>query len=291
MDKIIRAVLLEKQARVAVIDTTETLKKAVEKHGLSPLAAAALGRTLTAGAYLGSNLKSDDAKFSLSIGGKGPLGRIVVAGDSKGHLRGFVDNPSFYVPHRETDGKIDVRAGVGTEGEIIVVKDLGLKEPYIGRTELVSGEIAEDFAMYLYKSEGVRSIVALGVLCDKTGVLSSGGVIAEALPDASENVLVIIEDVMSNMTQVSSLIKEKGAQEIFDFYFSHLDSEILAEDEICWQCTCSRERVASFIKGMGKKEATSVVKESGAIEAKCEFCSSVYSFGEDDVEQIFSDKK
>lgn len=288
MDKIIRAVILDKQARVAVIETTETLKKAVEKHGLSPLAAAALGRTLTAGAYLGSNLKSDGGKFSITVGGTGPLGRIVVAGDSCGHLRGFVDNPEFYVPARESDGKIDVRSGVGTDGEIIVVKDLGLKEPYIGRTQLVSGEIAEDFATYLYKSEGVRSVVALGVLCDKSGVLASGGVIVEALPGADENALTIIEDVMSNMTHISSLINEKGGKEIFDFYFSHLNSEILEEDEICWQCTCSRDRVAQFVKSMGKKEALAVIGESGCIEAKCEFCSTSYIFDENDVNKLFS---
>ncbi len=288
MDGVRRAVLMDGQARVAVIETTETLKKAVEKHGLSPLAAAALGRTLTAGAYISTNLKTDNAKFSITLGGKGPLGRVVVAGDAKGHLRGFVDNPTFFVPHRESDGKIDVRGGVGTEGDIVVIKDLGLKEPYIGRTELVSGEIAEDFAMYLYKSEGIRSIVALGVLVDKTGVLSSGGVIVEALPNASEEALFILEDIMGQFSQISALIHEKGSKEVFDFYFAHLTDEVFEETPIEWQCTCGRDRVATFIKSMGKKEALSVIEENGAIEVKCEFCSTTYAFDKKDVDEMFA---
>ncbi len=287
MDGVRRAVLMNGQARVAVIETTETLKKAVEKHGLSPLAAAALGRTLSAGAYLASNLKTDGGKFSVTIGGNGPLGRVVVAGDSQGNLRGFVDNPSFFVPHREEDGKIDVKAGVGTDGDIIVIKDLGLKDPYVGRTELVSGEIAEDFATYLFKSEGVRSIVALGVLVDKTGVLSSGGVIVEALPDATEDALVILEDIMGQFSKISSIIHEKGSKEVFDFYFAHLTDEIFDVMPVQWKCTCGRDRVAGFIKAMGKNEALSVVKDNGAIEVKCEFCSTTYMFDAKDVEGLF----
>ncbi len=287
MDGVRRAVLMDGQARVAVIETTETLKKAVEKHGLSPLAAAALGRTLTAAAYISSNLKVQGSKFSITLGGKGPLGRIVVAGDNQGHLRGFVDNPTFFVPHREEDGKIDVRRGVGTDGELIVIKDLGLKDPYVGKTELVSGEIAEDFATYLFKSEGIRSIVALGVLVDKTGVLSSGGVIVEALPDATEDALVIIEDIMGQFGKISSLIHEKGSQEVFDFYFAHLTDEIFDLMPIEWQCTCSKERVESFIKAMGKSEALSVISDNGAIEVKCEFCSTTYTFYKEDVEKLF----
>ncbi len=288
MDGVRRAVLMDGQARVAVIETTDTLKKAVEKHGLSPLAAAALGRTLTAGAYISSNLKVDGGKFSITLGGQGGLGRVVVAGDSKGNLRGFVDNPTFFVPHRESDGKIDVKAGVGTEGDIVVIKDLGLKEPYVGRTELVSGEIAEDFAMYLYKSEGIKSIVALGVLVDKTGVLSSGGVIVEALPSATEEALFIIEDIMGQFDKISSIIHEKGSKEVFDFYFGHLTDAVFEETPVAWQCTCAKERVATFIKSMGKKEALSIIEENGTIEVKCEFCSTTYTFDEQAVEELFS---
>lgn len=166
MDKIIKAVILDGMARVTAIETTEAVNESIRLHGMSPVSAAALGRTLTAGAYLGTNLKGKGSTFSLTVSGSGELGKIIVAGDSDGHIRGYVENPSLDLPLRLSDGKLDVGRAVGTTGDWTVVKDFGLKEPYVGRSELVSGEIAEDFATYLLRSEGIPSAVALGVLVE-----------------------------------------------------------------------------------------------------------------------------
>lgn len=289
MGRVIKAVIFGGKARVTAIEITDAVQTAIEKHGLSPLAAAALGRTMAAGAYIGANLKNPRDSYSVTVNGTGGLGKIVVAGDGEGHLRGFVSNSAFDAPIRETDGKIDVRRGVGTEGEIIVIKDLGLKENYVGRTELVSGEIGEDFAYYLYKSEGVKSAVALGVKVDKNGCVAAGGLIAEAMPDCTEDEIVVIEDIMSQMTDISTKLEERGAAGVVDFYFGHLDAEIFPEEPTGWRCSCSDERINGILKSIGKKEADAIIKDAGLIEIKCEFCNRIYTYDAESVNKIFGD--
>lgn len=290
MGRVIKAVVFGGRARVTAIEITDAVQTAIEKHGLSPLAAAALGRSMAAGAYIGANLKNARDTYSMTVNGTGGLGKIVVAGDGEGHLRGFVGNPNFDAPIRETDGKIDVRRGVGTEGEIIVIKDLGLKENYIGRTELVSGEIGEDFAYYLYKSEGVKSAVALGVKVNKNGCVAAGGLIAEAMPDCTEEEIFVTEDIMSQMTDVSAKLEEKGAAEIINFYFGHLDAEIFPEERMDWKCSCSEQRIENVLRSIGKKEADSIIEEAGKIEIKCEFCNKIYTYDAEAVNKIFGSK-
>lgn len=290
MGRVVKAVVFGGKARVTAIEITDAVETAIERHGLSPLAAAALGRTMAAGAYLATNLKNERDTFSLTVNGTGGLGKIVVAGDGEGHLRGFVGNPNFDAPIRETDGKIDVRRGVGTEGEMIVIKDLGLKENYVGRTELVSGELGEDFAYYLYKSEGVKSAVALGVRVNKDGCLAAGGLIAEAMPDATENEIVIMEDIMSEMTDISAKLEEMGAKGVMEFYFGHLDAEIFPEVPMDWKCSCSDERIGNILRSIGKKEADSIIEESGNIEIKCEFCNKIYTYDYEAVNKIFGNQ-
>ena len=184
MGKIIKTGIFNGFARVTFIDVTDVVNEEIKIHDLSPLCAAALGRTLAAGAYIGANLKAKDDAFSLTFSGDGPIGSVVVAG-TPGYIRGYVDNPAVELPTR-IDGHLNVGAGVG-KGYLTVVKDLGLKEPYVGRCELVTGEIAEDFAKYLLISEGVRSAVALGVQVTKDGCVAAGGIIAEALPGMTED--------------------------------------------------------------------------------------------------------
>lgn len=288
MDKIIKAVILDGMARVTAIETTESVNESIRLHGMSPVSAAALGRALTAGAYLGTNLKGKGSTFSLTVSGSGELGKIIVAGDSDGHIRGYVENPSLDLPLRLSDGKLDVGRAVGMRGDLTVVKDFGLKEPYVGRSELVSGEIAEDFATYLLRSEGIPSAVALGVLVDKSGCKASGGVIVEALPDADENAFVILEDIFRDFTNVSSVIAERGLENLVDFYFGHLHAEVFPTLPLKLKCNCSKQRIDGIVKGLGKEEAEGILEEYGKLEVNCEFCGKTYAYGKRELEKLFS---
>ena len=284
MDRVIKAVCFGGKARLALIDTTEAVNKAIKTHDLSPLAAAALGRSLTVGAYIMHNLKNKDDRFNLIIDGGGPLGRICVAGE-EGAIKGFVDNPQTDLPLRE-DGKLDVGGAVGKNGDLVVVKDMGLKEPYVGRSALVSGEIAEDYANYLYKSEGIANSVALGVMNDANGCKASGGIIVEALPDADENMLFMLEDVMTNFTALSSLMCEKSIEEIGEFYFGHLNTEFFPAESVEYGCKCA-SKILGVVRSLGRNEAESIIAEQGVIEVKCDFCAAKYRFGAEDLDTIF----
>lgn len=283
MDRYIKAVIFGGKARACVIDTTEAVNASVKLHNLSPLAAAALGRALTAGAYILSNLKNKTDRFNLIIDGKGPLGKIYVAGSGR-EIKGFLENPGLELPLK--DGKADVGGAVGKNGDIIVIKDMGLKEPYVGKCALTSGEIAEDFAGYLYKSEGILSAVALGVLNDKDGCKASGGIFVEAMPSADENVIFILEDIMTNFKSFSSLLAEKPAEEIMEFYFGHLDSTIFEPVGIELKCNCEKG-IKDIVRGLGKVEATDIIMEQGVLELRCDYCSKYYRFYEQDLNKIF----
>ncbi len=284
-DRILKAVIMGGKARIAVLDTTGMVNRSVMIHNLSPLAAAALGRALTAGAYIASNLKNN-AKFSLIVDGGGPLGKIVIAGESGGTVRGFVENPSTDLPAK--NGKLDVGSAVGKDGFITVIKDFGLKEPYVGKCKLVSGEIAEDFTSYLLTSEGIPSAVALGVLADAGGCKASGGIIAEALPDADDGDILILEDIMSNFKHISALLAQKPVEEIMDFYFGHLDAQLFPAEELKLECRCN-EKIHDVIRSLGRKEAYKLIKERDFIEARCDFCNKTYTFSEFDLKAVFTE--
>lgn len=287
MDRIIKAVILGGKARVAVLDTSEAVNKSIRMHNLSPLAAAALGRSLTAGAYISSNLKGKRDKFSIVIEGGGPIGKIIIAGESEGAIRGYAVNPFVELPPK--NGKLDVGGAVGANGNITIIKDLGLKEPYVGRCKLVSGEIAEDFAAYLLKSEGIPAAVALGVLNDKDGCRASGGVIVEAMPSADDGDIFVLEDIMSNFGNISSMLAQKSAEEIMDFYFGHLDAEIFPPQEIKLVCRCG-DKIRGVVKTLGRDEADKILAEIGKIEVRCDFCNKTYAFDAEDLDQIFREE-
>ena len=285
MNKIIKTGLFGGFARAAFIDVTDMVNEEIKIHSLSPLATAALGRSLTMGAYVCANLKSPSDTFSITVNGGGPLGSIVIAGGDHA-LRGYVDNASVDLPLR-ADGHLDVGGGVGKDGFITVIKDLGLKEPYVGRCELVSGEIAEDFAKYLLVSEGIKNTAAFGVKVDKNGCIAAGGVVVEALPGITEDMLFILEDVMTNFSNVSDLVAEKGIKGIYDFYFSHLDAELYAEEDLTLRCNCSQEKIDSMIKGIGKQECEEILAERGSIEAVCHFCEKKYVYGKEELDKLW----
>ena len=286
MNVIKKGTIFAQRARVAIIDIKEIVNEEINIHNLSPLSAAALGRAMTAGAYISNNLKDENATFSLTINGGGPLGSIVIAGNGGNVVRGYVTNPNVELPLKE-NGHLDVGNGVGKDGFITVIKDFGLKEPYMGRCKLVTGEIAEDFTQYLFTSEGIRSSVALGVRMDSTGCISAGGIIVEALPGITDDELFMLEDIMSNFTNVSEILCHKSASEIFDFYFSHLDAEEYPEENIFLKCNCSYEKIENTMRSLGKKECDEILKEVGKIEVVCHFCEKQYVFTQAEVDKLW----
>jgi molecular chaperone Hsp33 len=284
---LIKGIIFGGKARVTIINITDIVNKEIAMHDLSPLATAALGRAMTAGAYVSTNLKNAQNSFSISINGGGEIGNIIVAGDGGNFVRGYVENPSVCLPLKE-NGHLDVGKAVGTDGFMTVIKDFGLKEPYIGRTELVSGEIAEDFTKYLYASEGIRSAVALGVKVTKDGCVGAGGVIVEAMPDLkSDEQLFMLEDIMTNFNEVSDIMSKMSVEEIFDFYFGHLDSEKLPLETISLRCSCSEKKIEGIVQGLGSDEAASIINEMGKIEIKCQFCNTDYIYTKQDVDKLW----
>ncbi|HOO22708.1 MAG TPA: Hsp33 family molecular chaperone HslO [Clostridia bacterium] len=286
-DRLVKGIIFGGKARVAVIKITDIVNEEIKIHALSPLACAALGRAMTAGAYISTNLKSESNAFSIVINGGGELGNIIIAGEGGNHIRGCVQNPTLDLPVKE-DGHLDVGKAVGKDGFITVIKDLGLKEPYVGKCELASGEIAEDFAKYLLVSEGVRSAVALGVKVNASGCLGAGGIIIEALPDLdNEDQLFMLEDIVTNFANISDIIAQKGPEEIFDFYFGPLDAEMLPAENITLRCACSDGKIEGIVKSIGEKEARDIINELGKIEVVCQFCEKRYTYTLEDVDKIW----
>ena len=287
MDRIIKGVCFDKKARISLIDVTEGARQGVLTHDMSPLSAACYARALTVGAYINANLKSKTDRFNLIIEGSGAVGKIYIASED-GDLKGFVEEPHADLPLN--NGKFDIEGAVGSVREMIVVKDLGLKEPYIGRANLVSGNIADDYAEYLLKSEGIHSAVALSEYITKDGVQAAGGIIVEALPDAGEEVIFILEDVMGYFTSLSKMMTERSMEDIAEFYFGHLNAEIFPAEPITYGCHCDR-KIVDVVRSLGKEEAEDIVREQGCIEISCDYCARKYRFDAKAVDALFKNGK
>lgn len=283
MDRIIKGVCFDKKARVSLIDVTEGARKGVQTHDMSPLSAACYARALTVGAYINANLKDKSQSFNLVIDGGGAVGKICIASDS-GDLKGFVEEPRAELPLK--NGSFDIEGAVGSSGDFVVIKDLGLKEPYVGRSKMVSGNIADDYCEYLLKSEGVHSAVALSEYITKDGVMAAGGIIVEALPDADEEIIFILEDVMSSFTSLSELMTKRCMEDIADFYFGHLKAEIFPAEPISYGCHCDG-KIVNIVRSLGKTECEDILSEQGVIEVSCDYCGRKYRFDEAAVNALF----
>lgn len=288
MDVIKRFMLFDKTILVSVISAHDLVDKAIKLHTLSRTASAGLGRSLIVGAYMSTELKDADQKLSITINGGGPLGKIVVLGDYGAKVRGYVENPEVELPLNAL-GKLDVGGGVGHDGYISVVKDLGLKEPYSGRCHIIDGEIANDFAYYFTVSEQQPSAVALGVLAGDNQCVSAGGIFVTALPGADDNAITVMEDIMTNFNRVSDLFKEMTPEEIIEKYFSHLDVFSLPDIFPKYECNCSVERLERVVVSLGRDEAYDILRENGKIELTCQFCNKKYEFSKQDVDRLFSE--
>lgn len=289
-DYLIRAIDETGMIRVFVASTTNMIEEARLAHNTSPTATAALGRSLTAATIMGSMMKNEQDRMTLRISGDGPIGNIVIVADNKGDVKGYVDRPGVDLPSRE-DGKLDVRGVVGTSGNVTVIMDLGLKDPYVGQAEIISGEIAEDIAAYYAISEQQPSAVSLGVLVDTDiSVKAAGGYIIQLLPGVLEEDIDRIEKALSSVEPVSALI-DKGMtpEEILNHVLEGFKMEILSKEDIQYKCDCSREKIKNVLKSVGKIEIQNIIEEDGQAEIVCHFCNTKYQFNKEELENLIVD--
>ena len=287
VSKIYKTLVKGGEVSLAVLDTTALVKETARRHGLSPVSMAALGRTMTATAYLCSWLKGEESSLYVTVSGDGAGGKISVSGDGALHLRGNIAVPDLVLPPR-ADGKLDVGGCVGRKGTLTVVRDDGEGIPFVGTSELLTGEIAEDFSAYFLTSEQRPTAIALGVLVSREGeCLGAGGVFLQPMPAASEEAIAFAEQKITNFSNLSSLIAEKGAEGILKEYFGVESAEAR---EISFRCRCSREKAASAVLSMGREDAEKLLEEAGEIAVHCHDCNTDYLFGAEDIAALFGKK-
>ncbi len=278
MDEIVRAVTADGFVKISAVSARDMVERARQIHGLSPTASAALGRTLCAASMLGELMKEDDASLTIRINGGGPIGSIIAVSDSDGCTRGYVTNPEADLPTR-ADGKLDVGGLVGRDGMLTLSRDLGLKEPYIGSVELVTGEIAEDLAQYMVESEQIPAAVGLGVLVDTDkSIKAAGGFIVQLMPGAPEELITKLEDNIFMMDQLTTVLDEDGIDAVIGQVLLGLDPQEAERRPVEYRCSCSRERVAQALRSCGEAELREMAAEGRDVEVSCQFCDKVYSF-------------
>ena len=276
----------------AAVDASDIVFTAQRLHKTTPVATAALGRMLAAGSLMGANLKQAKAKINLSIQGDGPLGTVFVVGDSNGNVRGYVGNndcPTEYY----NNGKLNVAKAVGKNGTLGVIRDYGTGEPYIGQVPIVSGEIAEDIAGYYATSEQIPTVCALGVLLDKEDgrVQLAGGLLIQLLPGAYEDTIEKLEKNIAELEPVTTMFaKGMSILDICKTALKGFEVEVLDEMPVNYVCSCSREKIESYFKGLPDDEIRACIGENGTAEVKCQFCNKVYNFTSDELEAIIKER-
>ena len=278
MDEIIRAVSKDGFVKISVVTARDAVQRANAIHHCSPTAIAALGRSLCAASMLGDLLKEENGTLTLRISGGGGLGSIIAVSDSDGNVRGMVSNPAFDLPTRP-DGKLDVGGAVGKDGMLTVSRDIGLREPYVGSTELVSGEIAEDLSAYLVESEQIPAACGLGVLVDTDhSVKAAGGFLVQLMPGAPEELITRLEDNIFMMDQLTTILSEDGVDAVAAQVLRGMEPETLERIPVSYRCSCSRERISAALRSCGAGELRSMAADGEPIEVTCQFCDHVYSF-------------
>lgn len=285
-DYLVRAIVANGQVRAFAAYTKNTVETARQAHNTSPVVTAGLGRLLTAGAMMGSMMKGDRDVLTIKAEGSGPVGHYLVTADSKGNVKGYAANPNVILPANAA-GKLDVGGSLGV-GLLTVIKDLGLKEPYTGTCELVSGEIAEDLTYYFASSEQTPSSVGLGVLMTKDNTVNvAGGFIIQLMPDATEETISIVEEKISTIKSVTSMLENGLDPEgIINLILGGLDPEILDKMPVRFYCNCSKERVSKALIAIGRKELDNIIEANEPIEVKCHFCNKAYNFTVDELKKL-----
>ena len=287
MGEIVRIITTDGLVMASAITGTDLVARAREIHHTSPTATAALGRSLMACSMMGNQLKGEDNSLTLQIRGDGPLGGITCVSDSQGNVRGYVVHPQADVA-RKQEGKLDVGAAVG-EGSLTVIKDLGMRDPYVGSIALVSGEIAEDVTAYFAESEQIPTACALGVLVQggSSEVLTAGGYLIQLLPGAGEDTIDKVERGLQRVGYVTGHLKQgKSALELIRDVLGEFEIEVLETCPVEYRCYCSRERVVRALISMGTQEMKNLIEEQGQAEMTCQFCDRVYRFDREELEEI-----
>ena len=287
-DTLLRAIARDAGIQISAAVTTGLVERAREIHNTTPLATAALGRTLTATAIMGSQLKTDDGSVTVQVKGNGPLGTIVCVGDADGWVRGYLQNASCELPLR-ADGKLDVGSGVG-RGYLMVIKDIGLKDPITGTVALVNGEIAEDLTRYFAESEQIPSACALGVLVDTDrSVQCAGGWLVQLMPGVKDADIGRLEDNLAKIEPMTAML-DKGMtlEQIVQTVLDGFAVDFLQTDTIGYRCACSREKVERALLSMGKDELSKMAEEQEKSEVTCQFCDKIYTFSREELRELLA---
>lgn len=289
-DQLVRAISKDGRVKAVAVSTRSLTERARQIHKTLPVATAALGRTLAAASMMGNALKEDGASVTLQIKGGGPLGTVLAVSDNLGNVRGTVDQPQVDLPLR-ADGKLDVGGAVGCDGTLTVIRDLNMKEPYVGSVGLLGGEIAEDLAAYFVESEQIPTACGLGVLVDRDqSVLAAGGYLIQLLPGAGEDVITRVEGGIMAAGSVTGLLREDdSAASLLRRVMPDFELEILEETPIEYRCYCSRERMERALISLGRNELRSLIDEQGSAELRCQFCDNVQLFTKEELEALLAD--
>lgn len=291
MDKIVRATAKGGMIRVIAGITTELVNEGSRLHECTPTASAALGRMLTAGALMGAMLKSKHESLSLKINGGGDAKGVTVSTTAKCEVKGFIGNPNVNLPLNVVNGKLNVGQAIGKDGQLIVIKDLGLKEPYIGQVPIYSGEIAEDFAYYFTVSEQTPSAVALGVLVDTDlSIKTAGGFIIQMMPGADPLLADLLTYRMEEIPPITTLINEKGSiEEVLEYIFDGMELKIGDSINPTYKCDCSRDRVERMLLSIGKNDLTEIYEDGKSEELVCHFCNKKYEFTHEQIGELLEE--
>ena len=289
-NEIVRAITGDGLVKAAAITGRDIVERARNIHKLFPMATAALGRTLMGASLMGDMLKEEKGSLTIQIKGGGPLGTILAVSDHEGNVRGYVQNPQVELMEQRP-GKLDVGAAVGLDGTLTVIKDIGLKEPYVGSIGLFSGEIAEDLAMYFVESEQIPTACALGVLVGlDQSVTAAGGYLIQLLPGASEDMISKIEAGVRSMGAVTAALDGGlDGEGLLRTVLKAFHLEILEKHPVEYRCYCSRDRVSRALISMGRKDLTELIQEQGQAELTCQFCDEVYRFSKSELEALLEE--
>ncbi|WP_300411899.1 Hsp33 family molecular chaperone HslO [uncultured Oscillibacter sp.] len=288
-DQLIRAISRDGLIKVSAVSTRDLTERARQIHRTLPVATAALGRLLAAASMMGNALKEEAASLTLQIKGGGPLGTLLAVSDHEGCVRGTVDNPAVDLPLRE-DGKLDVGAAVGNRGTLTVIRDLRMKEPYVGSVGLLWGEIAEDIALYFVESEQIPTACGLGVLVDRDqSVLAAGGYLVQLLPGAGDEVSERLEASLRAAGPVTELLKaDPDPEALLRTALPGLELDVLEKCPISYRCDCSRERMERALISLGREELRDMIEEQGGAELTCRFCDRVEKFSKEELEGLLA---
>lgn len=291
-DTVLRGLVYGGEVSLVIADTTALTNEAIRLHGLTPVAAAALGRTMAAGVYLASALKTDRGAVSVTVKGNGPGGEISVSGDSALRMRGYIADPGVDLPPNAA-GKLDVGGCVGRSGTLTVIRDDGEGIPFVGTTELVSGEIGEDFAAYFAYSEQLPTAVAVGVKIGTDGkCLGAGGVFLQPMPGAREENVAKAESAIGRFGRISSLLEAGTAEDVWNAHFGDdPESRILYRKKPEYRCICSRDYIGGLLCSLGRGELDSILREEGRVSVHCHYCNTDYVFTEEDVAALLKERE